>query len=79
MSDFVKCQQYLHIHVYTHVQKMCVSAQKGGRNYGIVDEQFLQTCLIQVTYFLAIWFSKHTTITIQILRNEDISSYLVFI
>lgn len=81
MSDFVKCQQYLHIHVYTHAQKMCVSAQKGGSDYDIVDEQckFMQTFIIQVTCFLAMWFSKYATLSIQTWRKKEISSYLVFI
>lgn len=58
------------------IQKMCIAAQKGGRNSGIIDEQFMQTSNLG---HLAMWFSRYITLFIQTLRNEEILSFLNFI
>lgn len=57
-SQIFSSASTIYASMYISMPRNRVSALKSGRNYGIVDEQFTNSYLIKVTYFLAMWFSK---------------------
>lgn len=71
---------FAHPRVYPCPENMCLcSARWKGLWHCRWAMQFMQTCLIWVTSFLAMWFSKYATLSIQTWRKKEISSYLVYL